>query len=57
MSKLSKFKSRISVDEAATLLSRLIGEEVSSEELEMIYTCGWLTASHTCHATIANPGS
>ncbi|MHA7113442.1 hypothetical protein ACX0KM_04540 [Pseudomonas promysalinigenes] len=52
MSKLSKFKSRISVDEAATLLSRLIGEEVSSEELEMIYTCGWLTASHNCHATI-----
>lgn len=52
MSKLSKFKTKISADEAAILLSSLIEEDVSSEDLEIIYTNGWLTASHNCIATI-----
>lgn len=52
MSKLSKFKSSISPIEAAELLSRLIGEEVSPEELNVMYTNGWLTASYNCMATL-----
>ncbi|NWD66388.1 hypothetical protein HX870_01965 [Pseudomonas gingeri] len=52
MSKLSKFKSSISPTEGAELLSRLIGEEVSTEDLNLMYTNGWLTASYHCMATL-----
>lgn len=52
MSKLSKFKSYISPSEAATLLSRLIGEPVSVEDLNIMHTNGWLTANYSCLATI-----
>ncbi|MBM0141288.1 hypothetical protein ACKUFS_20850 [Pseudomonas cannabina] len=52
MSKLSKFKNSIPSIEAAALLSRLIGERVSIEELESMHANGWLTASYICMATI-----
>ncbi|MCT9821663.1 hypothetical protein [Pseudomonas veronii] len=52
MSKLSKFKSYISPTEAAGLLTRLIGEDVSTQDLNQMYTNGWLTASYNCMATL-----
>jgi hypothetical protein len=52
VSKLSKFKGKIPVNEAAELLSRLIGESVDTKELEILYTNGWLTASHNCLASL-----
>lgn len=52
MSKLSKFKSEISPKEAAVLLSRLISEEVTENDISMMYTRGWITARVDCFATI-----
>lgn len=52
MSKLSKFKYRISPKEAATLLSRLIEEEVTENDLSMMYGSGWITAKVNCFATL-----
>lgn len=37
MSKLAKFKSALTVSEAAALLSRLIGEDVTAESIETLY--------------------
>lgn len=52
MSKLSKFNSKISAAEGANLLSRLIGEEVSVDDLEMLHTQDWLTSNAVCFATL-----
>lgn len=52
MSKLSKFKTAILTDEAAQLLSRLIGEDVTSDEINLMHINGWLTASYSCVATL-----
>lgn len=52
MSKLSKFNSKISAEEGAKLLSRLIGEEVTIGGLEMLHTQDWLTSNATCFATL-----
>lgn len=52
MSKLSKFKSSISPKEAAVLLSRLIDEEVTENDISMMYSNGWITARVNCFATI-----
>ena len=52
MSKLSKFKNSISPKEAAALLSRLIDEEVTENDISIMYTNGWITARVTCFATI-----
>jgi hypothetical protein len=52
MSKLSKFKYGISPIEAAKLLSRLIGEDVSIEELQQMYDYGWITIRCDCSATL-----
>ncbi|WP_319177169.1 hypothetical protein [Pseudomonas aeruginosa] len=42
MSKLSKFRSHIRFDEAAALLSRLIGEPVSIDQLVSLHELGWI---------------
>ncbi len=42
MSKLSKFRSHIRFDEAAALLSRLIDEPVSIDQLVSLHELGWL---------------
>ncbi|WP_065758843.1 hypothetical protein [Pseudomonas defluvii] len=52
MSKLSKFKYGISPSEAAQLLSRLIGEDVTTDDINLMYTNGWLIASYNCTATL-----
>lgn len=52
MSKLSKFKYRISTSEAEDLLSRLIEEDVTSDDLETMYRNEWITASYDCSATL-----
>jgi hypothetical protein len=52
MSKLSKFKFGISPAEAAVLLSRLIGETISVEDINNIHAEGWITAQYNCSATL-----
>lgn len=52
MSKLSKFKPHISPAEAAELLSSLINEKVSAEDLKYLHKLGWLTANYSCLGTV-----
>ncbi len=48
MSKLSKFRSHIRFDEAAALLSRLIDEPVSIDQLLSLHEQGWLSVYRPC---------
>lgn len=48
LSKLSKFRSHIRFDEAAALLSRLIGEPVSIDQLVSLHEQGWLSVYRPC---------
>lgn len=52
MSKLSKFKYGLTPVEAAKLLARLIGEDVSTEDLESLHANDWLNIKGQCRATI-----
>lgn len=52
MSKLSKFKTYISPIEAAELLSRLINETVSVEDIQRLHKLGWLNAHFNCSCTL-----
>lgn len=54
MSKLSKFKHLLKPKEAASLLSRLIGENVSTTDLEELHSNDWLNTRANCHATIVH---
>lgn len=52
MSKLSKFMHSLNPEEAAKLLSRLIGEDVSTKDLEHLHSNDWLNTRANCFATI-----
>lgn len=52
MSKLSKFKSALSMQAAAELLSSLIGEEVDVYKLISLYEGGWIRLFRPCHGEI-----
>ena len=52
MSKLSKFKSTLSMKSAAKLLSDLIGEEVNTEDLFSLYEGGWIRLFRPCHGEL-----
>lgn len=52
MSKLSKFLSHLSTSKAASLLSRLIGEEVNEDTIEHLALSGWLHGYYYCNCTL-----
>lgn len=52
MSKLSKFKDGLTPTEAATLLSRLIDEDVTETDIREIFFSGWLDIYTDCNATL-----
>lgn len=52
MSKLSKFKAGINDVEAAELLSSLIGEDVSAEDIHSLFHSGYLDQFIRCSATL-----
>ena len=52
MSKLSKFKSLLTMAEAARLLSDLIGEKVDKDHLLSLYEAGWIRLFRPCHGEL-----
>ncbi|MBV6753026.1 hypothetical protein KV580_22135 [Pseudomonas chlororaphis] len=52
MSKLSKFKYNITVPEAAKLLTRLIDEDVSEDDIENLLSAHWIDGYFLCRCTI-----
>lgn len=52
MSKLSKFKEGVDAEEAATLLSRLIGEDVTEKDIHELFYNGYINQYIKCSATL-----
>lgn len=52
MSKLAKFKERVTPTEAAELLTRLISEDVTDRDIEDLLHRGWITGMSSCSAEV-----
>ncbi|KUM42485.1 hypothetical protein [Pseudomonas sp. EpS/L25] len=52
MSKLTKFKPGLKLKQAAELLSRLIGEDLTTDDIFTLYCADWLPAVLPVHATL-----
>ncbi|WP_458373584.1 hypothetical protein [Pseudomonas laurylsulfatiphila] len=52
MSKLSKYRSVVNISDAAKMLSRLIDEEVTEDDIEELFNSGWLIGHYQCNAAI-----